>query len=290
MLLKLKLLRFYGHQEWIRFILRDKILRLFVNPDKCASHEFEADFFGMRYKGNLNRYLDWCIYFFGAYEKQQLLLLGDLINKRGPDSVFLDVGANTGEYSLYLSKKCKQVHAFEPYDVIAKIFREEISMNKIENITVHELGLSNENNELDFYAPDKESHNTGTGSFLSIHEAENNRLYKKIKVANADEYIGKLNLQRIDLIKIDVEGFEKNVLKGLQNTIKKYRPIIFMEYSKTTAETFSSSKEFQSLVADYRISRVIANMPLFLFFNKPIYRLGAFSSKDVPANLLLEPE
>jgi FkbM family methyltransferase len=288
-LLKLKLLRFYGHQEWIRYIFRDKIIRLFVNPNRCAFYEFEVDLLGIRYKGNLNKYLDWCIYFFGAYEKQELLLLSDLINKRGSRSIFIDIGANTGEYSLCLSKKCKQVHAFEPYDIIAKIFKKEIKLNKIENIVVHELGLSCENSELDFYAPNEDSHNMGTGSFMSIHEAENNRLYKKIKVVNADEYIEKLNLQCVDLIKIDVEGFEKNVLKGLQNTIRKYRPIIFMEFSVTTAKTFSSLEEFQSLAADYRISMVISNVPVFFFFNKPNYKLKTFLSNNIPANLLLEP-
>ncbi len=286
----LKLLRAFGHQEWIRFIMRDKIIRLFVDPDACASFEFEADFLGMKYKGNLNKYLDWCIYFFGAYEKQELLLLKDLIKKKEYGPVFIDVGANVGEYSLLLSQYCKEVHAFEPYDVIAGKCKEEIALNNINNITLHQLGLGNENKELDFYAPNKESHNTGTGSFLSIHESSNNRLYGKIKVVSADDYVEKLRLSRIDMIKIDVEGFEKYVLQGLSKTIKKYRPIIFMEYSETTAREFSSFKEFQSLFADYRISRVIYDIPCLFFFNKPAYQLISYSGEKLPANLLLEPK
>ena len=63
---------------------------------------------------------------------------------------------------------------------------------------------------LSFYAP--KGANQGTGSFVE-HHTKNNEEYGLLKVVNADEYISKLELKKIDLIKIDVEGFEKNVLQ-----------------------------------------------------------------------------
>ena len=46
-------LRILGHQEWIRYGIRDRILRMSCNPSKIDSQEFEIDFYGFRYKGNL---------------------------------------------------------------------------------------------------------------------------------------------------------------------------------------------------------------------------------------------
>ncbi|MBN1824067.1 MAG: FkbM family methyltransferase [Endomicrobiales bacterium] len=282
------LLRFFGRQEWIRPVIREKIIRMLVNPDTCGPFEFTVDFFGLKYSGNINRYLEWHVYFFGAYEKQELVFMSDAARKKGEKAVFLDIGANTGEYSLLLSRLCSKVHSFEPYDVIARQFNANVELNGIKNITLHEVGLGDRNETLDFFAP-VNSHNTGTGTFVAGHEPGNNTLYKKLEIKNADEYIAGLGLDRIDLIKIDVEGFERRVLNGLKDTIKKYRPAIFMEYSESTAGTFASAEEFKDFLAGYRISRVTANKTVLFFFNKPCYGQKEYGFTKLPANLFLEP-
>lgn len=280
-------LKIVGRQDWLRVGLRQKLLRLFVNPDKPPSYEFTADFFGLKFKGNLNCYLDWCVFFFGAYEKRELLLL-ESVMKQKKGGVFLDIGANSGEYSLLLSRHASKVVAFEPYDRIAEKLRGEISLNGIKNIEVREAALGNAEKEMEFYAP-LESSNTGTASLVREHEAAGNRPYKKIKVYNASEYIEGLGLPGVDVIKIDVEGFEKDVLTGLQRVIEKYRPVILMEFSETTRDSFGDIADFFSLLKGYEISEISCGRPVAFFFNSPSVRLEKFELKDAPCNLLLKP-
>src|SRR5208337_2323840 len=206
-------MRFLGHQHWLKFGLRDRIIRYFANPDTMNSWEYETDFFGLKYKGNLNTFIDWSVYFYGAYEREVLFFLRDLL-RNIVDPVFLDVGANVGQHSIIMSKFCHQVHAFEPYEKVRNLLLEKIDLNHISNIIVHDVGLGERDEYLDYYAPI--GVNIGTGSFLAEHASNNNRLLGKLRLVKGDDYLANLNLNRVDLIKIDVEGFEKFVLSGLK--------------------------------------------------------------------------
>src|SRR5882762_3418698 len=202
----LRFLRALGHQDWIRYGIRNRLIRRFCNPNTVDSHEFEMDFFGSIYRGNLNCHLDWCAYFFGAYEKSELLLMRDLVQHEN-EAIFVDVGANIGHHSLFMSRYCKQVHAFEPYEGVRTHLDSKISYNNCHNIVVHSVGLGCKEEALPFFAPT--GFNTGTGSFMPSHEANNNARIGELTVVNGDAYFSKLGLKNIHLIKIDVEGFEK---------------------------------------------------------------------------------
>ena len=286
----LTLLRFLGHQDWIRFGVRDRIIRFFPGASKPGSQEFEIDFFKMRYKGNLNNLIDWTVCFYGAYEKQQLLLLREIV-RNIDEPVFIDVGANIGQHSLFMSRFCSQVHSFEPYEPVRKLLEEKITINNIDNVTIHGFGLGSENDELTFYAP--KSDNTGTGSFLSSHTPDNNVPIGKLTVINGDEYIAELNPPKIDLIKIDVEGFEKDVLIGLEQSLRRYRPVILMEFNESTRERFENQDEFISLLPEnYKVSDVICNRHWGIFFNRPGCQLPEFDftrHRKEGENILLQP-
>lgn len=113
----------------------------------------------------------------------------------------------------------------------------------------------------------------------------------KTKVHHADKIIEKLELAHIDLIKIDVEGYEKSVLKGMENTLQKYRPVIIMEYHQTSYQAFNSYDDFmQCFPSNYKVKRIDSNIPWGVIFNKPVYRLNAFTFKDPGYyNLLIIP-
>jgi len=275
------LLRFIGHQEWIRKGVRDKLINFFA---KLNSREFTVDYFGLKYKGNFNSYIDRAIYFCGGYEKEEMLILKDIVSKMSKP-VFIDVGANTGCYTLFMSSFCQAVHSFEPYDKMFDRLREQITLNRLDNVFVHKVGLGDKNAMLDFYAPT--DYNAGTGSFIS--ENQKNKLYGKVKIVKGDEYFVKLGVKKVNIVKIDVEGYEKYVLLGLKDTIKKHRPVVIMEFSRKTAQTFSDFNEFKSLMKDYRIRKIVTNRPL-AFFNRPcIITEFKFSECDFGYNLLLEP-
>lgn len=280
-------LRFIGRMDWIRYGVRSRIIRAFCDPDSFPAYPFEVRFFGNRYRGNLNSYLDWIVYFFGAYEKQELLFLRSIVAEID-SPVFIDIGANVGEVSLFMASACKHVHAFEPWERVRLLAEDKIELNAIKNVTFHSVGLSNTDGELEFFAP--HGCNTGTGSFVRTHAPSNNAPRGKLHVVNGDDYLARLGLKKINLIKIDVEGFEKNVLSGLANTLAKYRPVVFMEFSSSTKQSFSGVAELQAMLPPgYKIKTVLSNKPVLTIFNSPSCSLADFSFENPGENIILLP-
>jgi FkbM family methyltransferase len=271
--LTLNLLRFFGHLDWLSFGIRDRIIRYFVNPDTVEGKEFEIDFFGLKYHGNLNTFIDWSVYFYGAYEKDILFLMRDIVKvKHNP--IFIDIGANVGNHSLFMSKFCQEVHSFEPYEKVRDMLISKLLFNKSSNIIVHNVGLGAKSEFLDFYAP--AGRNIGTGSFMAEHAKDNNIKIGKLEIVEGDSYIFKLNLKKIDLIKIDVEGFEKYVLLGLRNTLEKYRPFVVMEYSVTTRNKLTIKEVREILPREYSIKGISTCRRFCLLFNRMNYSLTDF--------------
>ena len=281
----LRILRLLGHSDWIRFGIRFRIISLFCSPYTPKDIEFEVDFFGSRYRGNLGTYLEWMVYFFGAYEKSELLLLRELV-ENSSEAIFLDVGANVGQHSLFMSRYCRQVHSFEPYPAVRKKLEMKIRLNKIENITVHPVGLGERDEALPYFAP--QGSNTGTGSFLDQVDGNQQVPTSRLQIVHGDRLVEKLHLQELHLIKIDVQGFERFVLSGLHNTILKYRPAIYMEFSEETRDSFTSYEEFiASFPEDYRFHHVKTNRKFLFFFNRAFRQLSDF--KFVPGDILCMP-
>ena len=77
---KQQILRFVGHQQWLRG--RDRILRAFSHPDHQKSNPFETEFFGHPYSGNMANFIDWTVFYYGAFAIHELRLLA-AIDHRG---------------------------------------------------------------------------------------------------------------------------------------------------------------------------------------------------------------
>ncbi len=238
----LSALRLLGRSKWLRLGARYRLVSLFCRPEYCGSVPFEVDFFGLRYPGDLSWYLDWNVYFFGAYEKTSLLYLRDLLRDRGGE-VFIDIGANVGQHTLFMSKYARVIHAFEPWDVVRRSIEEKIKRNSLTNVKIHPVGLGERHEWLPYYAP--LGSNTGTGSFDSHHATDRNRLSEKLEIVNGDEYFEANGICDIDLIKIDAEGFEKFVLLGLRKTLARSKPTVFLEVSESTLRTLDGPDELR---------------------------------------------
>lgn len=280
--LALKILRFIGCQAWIRFGIRSCFIRLFIRPYKCNSYKFEVDYFGLKFAGDLKTSVAWEVFFFGAYEKYGLMLVRDLLRNR-TNPICIDVGANCGTYSIFMSKFSKQVHAFEPNKIALAALKENIAINDISNITVHDVALGDKNCNLDLHIA--KNADTAWSSFVY---GSNKPIYGDhvtVEAVKGDDIVEKLNLQKIDLIKIDVEGYERNVLLGLKRTINKFRPIIFMEFSKFTKKSFINIDEWNAIMNGYNVHNFEGYRPLLLFFDRQKYRISKFdfssSGKDL---------
>jgi len=226
------LLQALGRQNWLRFGLRDRIIRAIFNPDKISSHEFILEEFnGNAYPGNLDNFIDWSAFFYGAYEKELLEKVALPILRADASPSLIDIGANIGHHSIYLSSQCNAVHACEPDPTSLAEFNRKIKIGTFSNILLHNVALGYENAEATLYS--SSTSNKGTNSLLSTHTSVNT-IEHRVKVLNADAFVSSLNLSSITLIKLDVEGYELNVLKGLTKTLSKFRPAIIVEISHTT--------------------------------------------------------
>lgn len=267
--------------------MRERLLRRFCDPDTVESLDFTIPFFGKVYTGNLNCYLDWCVFFLGAYEKQMLFLMRDIVGSKGA-AVLLDVGANVGQHTLFMSSYCKQVHAFEPYGPVREKMAKKLVLNAVGNVVIHDVALGSRDEELEFFAP--KGANTGTGSFVQSHATDNNVPVGTLRVVEGDAYLRSRGVEQIDLIKIDVEGFEKRVLVGLRNALDRCRPVVLMEVSSSTRADLTGVEDLMSLVpAGYSAKMVRTDETCCVLFNRPRYRLVDIGSNLEEGNILLCP-
>jgi FkbM family methyltransferase len=224
------LLRWVGHQRWLPFGLRDRFLRILADPNSLGRAPFTCDFFGLSYRGDLASFIDWMIYFYGAYEGGVLAFLRDCTAWAGPGAVFLDIGANVGQHSLFMARHAAQVHAFEPWPEARGRLEGNLAANDVANVAVHPFGLGDVGGDQLFYAP--ASANLGTGSFVA--DVNLNAAMGKLPLLRGDDAMARLGIERVDVVKIDTEGFEVKVLVGLAETLARHRPIVVFELSQAT--------------------------------------------------------
>lgn len=240
--------------DWRKFLYR-RLRRIGHTPN----FSFEVDFYGLRYHGNLNNSIEASIFFYGAFEKPLLYFLRDVthsLRERNPQSfiTFLDVGANIGQHSLYMSMFVDSVVAFEPFPPVIEKFKHQLDINQITNVNLYEFGLSDQDETLAFYAPS--GSNQGIGSFNQTTIAKGNRETPKLQLYEGDNFLRKRSPGKISLIKIDVEGFEKKVISGLRETLEENRPIIVCEVSYTDQLSFESRESLLSyLPSNYALYR-----------------------------------
>ena len=241
--LRLKFFRFVGRQTWIPRG-QDWVLRN-TWPNAGRSFPFEIDFFGRRYRGDLSQFLDWAVFAYGAYAMRELTLLSALAKRIRADKkslTFYDIGANLGHHTLFMSRYADQVIAFEPFPRLQEAIREKIRLNNLTNVRLVPYALGIEDANLDYYPGS--GGNSGSGTFMP----EAFEVYGpavKIGIRAGDQLHSELALPAIDLLKIDVEGFESQVFQGLRNRIKHDRPPIVMEMGNRCRSGFGSERAFQ---------------------------------------------
>ena len=235
---------------------RKKFIWKVCELTKFSDRPFTIDFFGLKYKGHTKNLIDRYVYFLGAYEKGMLTFIEKNL-KESRDKVFLDIGANVGHHALFASKFASQVFAFEPYEKVRKSLDEKILLNGLKNVTVVPYALGSTNEELSFFEP--ADFNTGTGSFIKDFKVTNEDNGLKLIVRNGGELFQELGIHTASLIKLDVEGFEASVLKGILPFIEKNKPVIIMEYSKESKKLFDENPEVKEFFRRNYEMKVFSN-------------------------------
>lgn len=145
-----------------------------------------------------------------------------------PNQVVYDLGANEGYYSISASKivgKFGKVFAFEPMPENLIHLNRHVNKNKIENITVINKAVADKNGKVTFSMTDDRAGNTYISSSPKFDESKSNFLVETVTV---DHFCLVEHNLPPDLIKIDVEGAEYDVLKGAEEVIKTFRPVVIL--------------------------------------------------------------
>lgn len=150
-------------------------------------------------------------------------------------NVIIDVGANTGLYSIVsaVDNQNASIYAFEPNPVNLVRLKENIQLNQLKNITLIEKALGSSAKTVSFYIPteDRISDTSSVIPEFSKSTYEGKIEWKEIKVqqTSLDHLSDIYKFKGVELIKIDVEGYEVDVFEGAKDFFKKYAPIVLCE-------------------------------------------------------------
>lgn len=161
---------------------------------------------------------------FGVYENTEI---ESWIEKIESDSVVIDIGGNIGVYTILAGKKAVhgKVICFEPEDENLKLLKKSVQENKLSNVTIIEKCVGDAPGEslLNISKYNKGKH--------SLIKSEDDNGTQKVEIVTIDDEVDRLGLQKVDIAKIDVEGWEAKVLEGMKNTIDRFHPEILFEFS-----------------------------------------------------------
>jgi FkbM family methyltransferase len=189
---------------------------------------------GVTWELDLLEGIDYAIFLQGVFEPTTYFAYKKIIK---PGYTIIDIGANIGAHTLHFSRltgESGQVYAFEPTDYAFNRLIKHIDLNKVfsSNIIATQAFLtSKEDDSTPLSIPSRwplnakeedQTHPVHLGVFESLDNA------KKIRL---DDWYTALGKPKIHFIKIDVDGFEIDVLKGSKLLLKEQKPVLLMEFS-----------------------------------------------------------
>jgi FkbM family methyltransferase len=162
------------------------------------------------------------LFYLGRYEARLVdFVLGEL----APRDVFIDVGAHIGTYALPAARRLSHaghVFAFEPDERTADALSRHAERNGLSAITVVRVGLSSQAGVTDLRAPGSGAYDPDDASVRSVHGT--GEVVDEITILRLDDWVVRNSLDRVDIIKVDVEGAEYDVVKGMSSVLRSYEP------------------------------------------------------------------
>ena len=177
------------------------------------------------------------IFYFGYYEKQVTKYICSQLH---PGMDFVDIGANIGYYTLIAAKRLfasDRVHAFEPDNDNFERLKRNVELNEMTNVELNRLAVSNSSGRATFYSSNQ-GRNRGIGGLRQTEKGS--QVAVTCKTVRLDEYFSERfpsRLNKVGLVKIDIEGAEFLALQGAQSLLEN-RPVLVIEACDVLTQRF----------------------------------------------------
>jgi FkbM family methyltransferase len=186
---------------------------------------------GITYELDLNENIDSAVYYAGCFEPHVTRAIENLCRE---GMTALDVGANVGCHTLRLAKlvgSSGTVIAFEPAPWALSKLRRNVELNDFHNIVIESLAVSNENKENQEVTLSCSWPISTAGIDASrLHPLHHGYMTRvTVDFVTLDRYVETHDIPKIDLIKMDVDGYELRAIQGGVKTLKACTPVILME-------------------------------------------------------------
>jgi FkbM family methyltransferase len=172
----------------------------------------------------------------GAFEWEEREWLMSELN---PADVFYDIGANIGLFTLIAAERCRNVVAFEPAGDTFRMLSENIRLNNSPaNVELMNAAASDTDGVQDIYVL---TNGKDAWNSMAVKPEEGQYRVDQIRTVNVDELVSSEKIPAPTIIKIDVEGWELHVLRGLKNTIAKHKPVMLIEFTASNLKAAGTS-------------------------------------------------
>ena len=225
---------------------------------------------------------------YGTYEELESKIMEEKIEM---GNIVVDVGANIGLHTLNMARivgNAGQVLAFEPDPSNFEILKKNAKLNNYKNIILEQKAVGDKHGRTTLYQSDH------PGKHRIFPQTEQAKSQVQVELTNLDNYFDSDMIDKINFIKIDVEGMEFGVLKGMKNILKNNKniKILFEFVPKDTIEAgfipiellnYLKSNGFKLYCMDEKTKKL-----LYVSNNEEILRLCSTTNNTISRNLLCE--
>ncbi len=158
---------------------------------------------------------------YGEFSESEVVLFGQLC---GEGDIVVEVGANIGAHTLVLAQRVGnngRVHAFEPQRIVFQNLCANMALNSIENVECHLAAVGDQDGSVQI--PDIRYDVQGNFGGVDIRQFNAGHKVPAVRLDSC------LDLPRLKLLKIDVEGMELEVIGGARNLIARFQPVLYVE-------------------------------------------------------------
>ena len=224
----------------------ERLVRLIAPPERCRDiGEICLMRDGVMFLAQPSVPLGWNVALFGTYEPYFRDIIRAVLPAGG---VALDIGANVGWHTLLMARSVGEtgrVLAAEANPSVRRRLEGNLRLNRFPRVEISPYAVAEREGAVEFWGPSADSAGSGDGH-MAPGGAANRQEIIRVETRSVDAVCGAARIERLDLMKIDVEGFEWPVLQGAEKTIASFRPHIVFEFNTEYAARGGGDAELLS--------------------------------------------